>query len=297
MTSPNAYTITNPQNGNLAFKLFHFSDNNHYDYLQRNNYYSLIWVKKGKGKVKADFAEHHFEENSLLAFSPYQPFMICTTENIEGIAIHFHPDFYCIHMHQKEVSCNGVLFNNIYQPPFTQISESATDTFNMVIEQMKNEMQNAGMAQYELLISYLKIFLITASRLKTEQLLEASSNINDTKEPFILQNLKDAIELNFKTKHAPSHYADLLNISAKALAKLSKTHFNKTLTDLISERIIIEAKRELYLTNKAVKEIAYELGYEDEHYFSRFFKTNADISPQGYRETVGFAKATPLTGI
>lgn len=297
MTSPNAYTITNPQNGNLAFKLFHFSDNNHYDHLQRNNYYSLIWVKKGKGKVKADFAEHHFEENSLLAFSPYQPFMICTTENIEGIAIHFHPDFYCIHMHQKEVSCNGVLFNNIYQPPFTQISESATDTFNMVIEQMKNEMQNAGMAQYELLISYLKIFLITASRLKTEQLLEATNHINDTKEPFILQNLKDAIELNFKTKHAPSHYADLLNISAKALAKLSKAHFNKTLTDLISERIIIEAKRELYLTNKAVKEIAYELGYEDEHYFSRFFKTNADISPQGYRETVGFAKATPLTGI
>ena len=297
MTSPNAYTITNPQNGNLAFKLFHFSDNNHYDHLQRNNYYSLIWVKKGKGKVKADFAEHHFEENSLLAFSPYQPFMICTTENIEGIAIHFHPDFYCIHMHQKEVSCNGVLFNNIYQPPFTQISESATNTFNMVIEQMKNEMQNAGMAQYELLISYLKIFLITASRLKTEQLLEATNHINDTKEPFILQNLKDAIELNFKTKHAPSHYADLLNISAKALAKLSKAHFNKTLTDLISERIIIEAKRELYLTNKAVKEIAYELGYEDEHYFSRFFKTNADISPQGYRETVGFAKATPLTGI
>ena len=297
MTSPNAYTITNPQNGNLAFKLFHFSDNNHYDHLQRNNYYSLIWVKKGKGKVKADFAEHHFEENSLLAFSPYQPFMICTTENIEGIAIHFHPDFYCIHMHQKEVSCNGVLFNNIYQPPFTQISESATNTFNMVIEQMKNEMQNAGIAQYELLISYLKIFLITASRLKTEQLLEATNNINDTKEPFILQNLKDAIELNFKTKHAPSHYADLLNISAKALAKLSKAHFNKTLTDLISERIIIEAKRELYLTNKAVKEIAYELGYEDEHYFSRFFKTNADISPQGYRETVGFAKATPLTGI
>jgi YesN/AraC family two-component response regulator len=223
--------------------------------------------------------------------------MICTAENIEGVAIHFHPDFYCIHMHQKEVSCNGVLFNNIYQPPFIQISESATDTFNMVIEQMKNEMQNAGMAQYELLVSYLKIFLITASRLKTEQLLEATNNINDTKEPFILQNLKDAIELNFKTKHAPSHYADLLNISAKALAKLSKTHFNKTLTDLISERIIIEAKRELYLTNKSVKEIAYELGYEDEHYFSRFFKTNADISPQGYRETVGFAKATPLTGI
>lgn len=76
----------------------------------------------------------------------------------------------------------------------------------------------------------------------------------------------------------------------EALLKLTKNYFKKTLTDLIAERIIIEAKRELYLTNKAVKEIAYELGYEDEHYFSRFFKTNADISPQLYREMAGFGR-------
>jgi AraC-like DNA-binding protein len=289
MSSQNVSTLINPQNGNLAFKILPFEDNGHFDHLQRNNYYSLIWVTKGKGKVKAVFAEHHFEENSLLAFSPYQPFMLCVSEPIEGIAIHFHPDFYCIHMHQKEVSCNGVLFNNIYQPPYVKVTESAGQTFKMVLEQMKAEIKNAELAQYELLISYLKIFLITASRLKTEQLEEMNS-IPDAKEPLILQNLKDAIELNFKTKHSAGNYADLLNISAKALAKLSKNYFNKTLTDLISERIIIEAKRELYMTNKTVKEIAYQLGYDDEHYFSRFFKTNADVSPQIYRETVGFGK-------
>jgi AraC family transcriptional regulator, transcriptional activator of pobA len=151
-------------------------------------------------------------------------------------------------------------------------------------------MQNQALAQYELLVSYLKIFLITASRLKTEQQPEAKQAVEDLKEPFILQNLKDSIEKDFKTKHSASDYADALNISSKALAKITKTYFNKTLTELISERIVIEAKRELYLTNKSVKEIAYELGYEDEHYFSRFFKTNADVSPQIYRETVGVGK-------
>lgn len=295
MTNPNVFTLTNPQNGNLAFKLFHFNDNSHFDHLQRNNYYSLIWVQKGSGKVKADFAEHHFEANSLLAFSPYQPFMICSDEPIEGIAIHFHSDFYCIYMHQKEVSCNGVLFNNIYQPPFTEIPEETAKTFAIIIEQIKTEMQNPALAQYEFLISCLKIILITASRLKTEQ--SVPETISPDKEPFILQSLKDAIEDNFKTDHSPSSYADKLHISAKALAKLTKSHFNKTLTDMISERIIIEAKRELYMTNKAIKEIAYELGYDDEHYFSRFFKTNADVSPQLFRDTVGFAKATPATGI
>ncbi|WP_278021813.1 helix-turn-helix domain-containing protein [Flavobacterium ginsengisoli] len=65
-----------------------------------------------------------------------------------------------------------------------------------------------------------------------------------------------------------------------------------TLSDLITERIIVEAKRELYLTNKTVKEIAYELGYDDEYYFSRVFKGKTDISPQLYRDTIGFNRGT-----
>jgi AraC family transcriptional regulator, transcriptional activator of pobA len=82
-----------------------------------------------------------------------------------------------------------------------------------------------------------------------------------------------------------------LNISPKALGKITRNHFNKTLTNMIAERIIIEAKRELYLTSKPVKSIAYELGFNDEFYFSRFFKNNAEVSPQLYRDTVGFARA------
>lgn len=152
-------------------------------------------------------------------------------------------------------------------------------------------MQNADLAQYELLVSYLKILLITASRLKVQQQPDAADELKNHTEPFILQKLKDAIEAHFKTKHSPSDYAGLLYISPKALAKITKSHFNKTLSELINERIIIEAKRELYLTDKTVKEIAYELGYEDEYYFSRFFKINAEVSPQLYRETVGFGKA------
>lgn len=283
-------TLINPQTGNLAFRFFSFEDNSHFDHLQRLNYYSLIWIKKGNGSIKADFSEYGFATNILFAFSPYQPFLFQTNEPIEGVAINFHPDFFCIHKHHQEVACNGVLFNNIYNPPYVTIDENANATFEMVLGQIKAEMQNPALAQYELLVSYLKIFLITASRLKTIQHTEIQVNTPENKEPFILQNLKSYIETHFKTKHSASDYADLLNISANALAKITKSHFNKTLTDLISERIIIEAKRELYLTNKAIKEIAYELGYQDEYYFSRFFKTNADISPQMYRDTVGFGR-------
>jgi AraC family transcriptional regulator, transcriptional activator of pobA len=294
MTDQTVFTLVNPQNGNLAFKLFSFEGDSYFDHIQRNNYYSLVWFTKGNGKVKADFSEYELEVDSLFAFSPYQPFMVKANKNVTGLALQFHPDFFCIHKHQAEVACNGVLFNNIYNPPFVKIDKNSAETFHMLINQIKAEMQNPALAQYELLISYLKIVLITASRLKTEQEPQVLNAIAELKEPFILQSLKDAIEKDFKTKHTPSDYAKSLNISAKALAKITKTHFNKTLTDLISERIVIEAKRELYLTNKAVKEIAFELGYEDEYYFSRFFKNNADVSPQAYRDSVGSGRAAAM---
>jgi AraC-like DNA-binding protein len=289
MTQQNTYTLVNPQTGNLAFKLFLFDDNSYFDHLQRNNFYSLIWIKGGDGTAKADFLEYPIVPGSLFAFSPYQPFMFLG--NINGIALQFHPDFFCIHKHQKEVACNGVLFNNIYNPPFVHIDATAENSLSVLLEQIKAEMQNPALAQYELLVSYLKIFLITTSRLKTQQQPEAQKAIVDTEEPFILQKLKDFIEKHYKTKHNAGSYADMLNITPKALAKITKTHFNKTLTDLITERIIIEAKRDLYLTNKPVKEIAYDLGYSDESYFSRFFKINTDVSPQLYRDTVGFNRA------
>src|SRR5262245_42302387 len=113
MSEPAAFTLINPQNGNLAFKFVTFNDGNNFDHLQRQNYYSLIWVKRGRGSMRADFKEYSLVSDSLFAFSPYQPFVFLP-EDLHGVALHFHPDFFCIHKHQAEVACNGVLFNNIY---------------------------------------------------------------------------------------------------------------------------------------------------------------------------------------
>lgn len=289
---PNPLTLLNKQTGDLAFKLFTLKDTNQFDHVQRLNYYSMIWIKKGSGKAIVDFSEYKFSENSLFSFTPYQPFMFKSEEELEGVVLNFHPDFFCIHKHHHQVACNGVLFNDIYSAPFVSVDANSKYSFTLILSQLETELQNPSLAQYELLVSYLKIFLIKASRLKTEQNTDRLDSLDvQNSGPFILQNLKDQIETNFKNKHSAGEYAEILNISTKALAKITKAYFNKTLTDLISERIMIEAKRELYLTDKSIKEIAFELGYDDEHYFSRFFKNKADISPSIYRDTVGFAKA------
>ncbi len=291
MQTEKALTLINPKNGNLAFKIFSFDDDSHFDHVQRNNYYSIVLVLNGGGKLKADFSAYDITGAGIMCFAPYQPFMLSAAEGLNGIVLNFHPDFFCIHKHQKEVACHGVLFNNIYQSSYISLNQKDADNLCGIIEQLRTEMQNPELAQYELLISYLKIFLITASRLRVSQSEDMQNDVASLKEPFVLQNLKDAIEENFRTKHSPAEYAGLLNISPKALGKITRQHFNKTLTNMIAERIIIEAKRELYLTSKPVKSIAYELGFNDEFYFSRFFKNNADVSPQLYRDTVGFARA------
>jgi AraC-like DNA-binding protein len=296
MTSPSAYTIINPRNGHLAFKVYSFGDNSSFDHLQRLNYYTVILLVQGRGKLSVDFAECDVSGNSLLFFAPYQPFMLQSSEDLRGIVLHFHSDFFCIHQHQKEVACNGVLFNNVYQAPVLPVSPAEMDGFREWVEQMKPEIQQTALAQHELLVSYLKIFLIRASRLKHTQQQSELQEITDRRKFEIAQELKESIEKHYRVMHSAGDYADLLHISSKVLARITKAQFNKTITALVSERIVIEAKRELYMTSKTVKEIAYLLGFEDEFYFSRFFKNNADVSPQVFRENVGFARAEPEAG-
>ncbi|PKG41566.1 helix-turn-helix domain-containing protein [Psychroflexus sp. MES1-P1E] len=287
MNKKQSHTIINQQSGDLAFKLLFFDDNSHFDHLQRNNYFTLIWLKRGIGSLRTVYSEYDLEKNVMFAFAPYQPFMI-QGEKCKGIAIYFHSDFFCIHKHHTEVTCNGVLFNNIHQSPIFSVNTSTEQTFENLIENIKKEIRNTSLAQYEMLISYIKILLITASRIKSEIInIEPLTEV----EPEKLQQLKDLIEHQFKTIHSTSEYSSQLNVSQKALSKLVKVHYNKTFKELLTERIIIEAKRELYLTNKTVKEIAYEMGYEDEYYFNRLFKKKTDISPQLYRSSVGFGKA------
>jgi AraC-like DNA-binding protein len=254
---------------------------------QHRNCFSLIWITEGNGRVKVDFTEYAFNKNYLFSFSPNQPFQFLT-EKIKGIAIYFHPDFFCIHNQQTEAAC---LFNNIQLLPYILVDEKYAAQYDLLTGLMKDEIKTAAIAHYEILVSYLRILLVITSRVKTEQQPETLSFVPDNKDPFILQTLKDRIEKDFRKKHSAGDYARSLNISVKTLAKITSHHFNKTLTELISERIIMEAKRELYMTKKPVKEIAYELGYEDEHYFSRFFKSNVDISPQIYRKTIGFSRS------
>jgi AraC family transcriptional regulator, transcriptional activator of pobA len=216
---------------------------------------------------------------------------------LKGVMINFHPDFFCIFRHQNEVATNGILFNDPNNPPFFNIPENESSSIYSIIEHIKTEMLLAGLAQQDLLVAYLKILLIRAIKiksLKSTALLLMEQGTSDTN---LLRQLKEMIEMHFRTKHGGGEYAELLNVSIKTLGRFVKNHFQKTLTEIISERIILEAKRELNLSAGSIKEIAYDLGFKDEYHFSRYFKNKVKVSPQLFRNSLRNARYGPLKSV
>ncbi len=205
---------------------------------------------------------------------------------LKGVAINFHPDFFCIFRHQNEVACDGILFNDPDNPPFFNIPENEGSSLYSIIEHITAEMSFAGLAQHDLLIAYFKILLIRAIRIKFLKCPTSLPLDKDATDATLLRQLNRMVELHFKTKHSGGDYAELLNIPIKTLGRIVKNHFQKTMTEIISERIILEAKRDLNLSSRSIKEIAYDLGFNDEYHFSRYFKNKIKVSPQSFRNSL-----------
>lgn len=280
-------TILVQHSDELAFKLTSFENLDTFDHLIRYNYYSVILIQKGNLQLKIDLDSYQLSPNTAICLSPYQPFMMTSQEEICIYMLNFHPDFFCTYRHQNEIETEGILFNNFSSVPFfpvTNLSKLVASIHSMNAEIIKNQI-----GIHEVLISALKIFLIKLVREK--QIAGKIDNTLKVKEkPILLHNLVDSIEKNFKNLHTTKDYAQVLFVTPQQLNKVVKSSCNISASQMIINRIMIEAKRELYLTSKAVKEISNNLGYKDEFYFSRVFKKQIGVSPKRYRDTVGFAK-------
>lgn len=277
--------LFDPRSAGVAFKVERIGVTSGLSQPQRCNYFSVLWIRNGKGKFHTDLANYDFQSPALLFANPYQTFFLDSDEALEGVCLQFHANFFCIETYHEEVGCNGVLFNNLYGAPIVRLDDQGAREFEVLISRMKSELEGSGLAQAEVLVSYLKIFLIGATRLKLEQQQQQfASGVAAPRPPQALQRLAELIEEHYRTKRSPSEYAALLHLSPKTLGKLVKSHWHKTPTELIRERLLKHAQWQLLHTARPVKEIAWEVGFEDEHYFSRLFKRVTGRSPTAFRE-------------
>ena len=241
--------------------------------------YSIYWIKEGKGTYNIDFESYSFDGNVLFFLSPGQIFAVDSEKIKEAYKISFIRDFYCIQTHDKEVSCNGVLFNNIYETPFVKPTEPAIKKLDFIISNLIEEFQQQETAQYDMLQAYLKQFIVLSVRIKKEDF-----QIKDDPQTKLYKDFSLLVDLNFKKEHTVTYYAQRLGLSPKSITKHFQKNGSASPSDYIKNRLLLEAKRQLIYTDDSVKQIAYDLGFNDPAYFTRFFTKSELKSPLQFKK-------------
>jgi AraC-like DNA-binding protein len=275
-------TLYDPRNGDLALKVADLADAD-LSLTARTNYFTIYWIQAGQGTFWADSACHAFADQSLLFFVPYQNIRLEPVGPVRGLALQFHANFLCIVTYHHEVGCDGILFNDLYGLPVVQLDERHRPEIANLFTHIRRELDECGLAHCEVLLSYLKILLVQATRLKVEQ-QDVQREGSAPQRSAVLVKLRELLEASYQKLHGPADYARLLHMTPRALGKLVKEHLGKTLSELIRERIVKQARWDLIHTSKPVKQIAHELGFDDELYFSRLFKRATGSSPTPFRE-------------
>lgn len=97
-------------------------------------------------------------------------------------------------------------------------------------------------------------------------------------------NFLAILEENYQRPVGVEFYAEKLFMSSRNLNLICKNIVEQSVSEIIETRKLIEAKKLLITTNKAISEIAYELGYNENSYFSNVFKKKSGQSPSEFRE-------------
>ncbi len=243
---------------------------------------TFVWNRGTSMKIAVNEISYKLLENDIIILTNHHTIEDVVFESIR--LIKFNLPF--INHIDNEVgkSLKGALFFNVTNAPILSIEENELDAFEYSWDIFCMEMKSRDNLQYEMLQSILKRIIILCARKLTKEVAITSVK----RESDILREFKFLVENYFSKHHDVAFYASKLNKSPKTLSNLFSSLCDRTPMDIIHERIMVHARRQIYHTTKSIKEIAYDLGYEDIQTFSRFFKNKEGLSPNQYREKSRF---------
>jgi AraC-like DNA-binding protein len=252
--------------------------------------YTVYFIPEGQGTFHADFGAFAFTGPVLLFSTPLQVIYIDDCQVTKSNIIQFHSDFYCIEYHREEVACNGLLFNNIYLDPVVVLTEREAKIFELLLGQIDDEFMQPTPSDI-VLRAFLQLFLAKASTIKMSAI---SARQDKPEKDELMERFRQLLDQHFLDLHKPSDYASLLAVSPDTFTRRCSKYFRKSPSQLIQERLILEAKKQLHLTRQSIKEIAYNLKFQDEFYFSRVFKKFTKVAPQTFRDKTGISIVADL---
>jgi AraC-like DNA-binding protein len=244
-------------------------------------YIKLLYLPGGY-TLTIDFKQFKTAEECLFFVNSNQYFKLEDAGKQPGLLIYYNRDFYCVQIHDAEVACDGLLFNNVFEIPMVRLTAADNQRIAGMIMNIRDEFNEQLSSREEMIRTYLKQIIILATRRWKQQHMD-HGKLEPSYDMEFFRDFSRLVEIHFREKHGLADYAVLLAMAPKTLnkklAKLNITHPN----DLIKDRIILEAKRLLAYTGMSIKEIAYHLGYDDPAYFNRLFTNKCQSPPATFR--------------
>lgn len=255
-----------------------------YDFISkphRHDFFFMGYFAQGSGTHTIDFITYDIQPGDAFFMSPAQVHSWELSPDIDGFVVCFSADFYLKDFAQHKLF-DFPFFKTTQYQPLLRLTSSHTDFVTSTLEAMHTEFSRQEKRVDEVLQSYLNILLITLSRIYQQH---TTSNTS----PHLIhqiRQLESLIDNHYAHEKSAQAYADMMHLSVKQLNHICKTTLNKSTSELIHERIVLEAKRLLVHSDWTIAQIGAHLQYFDNAYFTRFFKKMTGLTPDQFRKVV-----------
>lgn len=254
----------------------YLSRNKNMVFPHRHNFYHFLYFTQGDGYHSIDFDRFAVSAGQIYFMIPGQIHTWEFEGDVDGYVVNFDKDLFKNFLLRPDYLTSFSFLSGLVRDQVFVVPEAKRPSVVDLFQRMLAQLHQQDFIRISLL--YLFQFL-EEDRSKLTAVSEASA-YNHT----LLRNFLNLIELNYKNLKLPKDYAALLYITPNHLNALCKELLGQSAGDLIRNRIVLEAKRLLVIRDYSIAEIAYMLNFNDNSYFTKFFKKIEGVTPEEFRK-------------
>ena len=245
--------------------------------LHKHDFFFVLALHKGTGMHEIDFIPYGIHDNSIFILRPGQVHRLVLGAGSTGFLMEFDLAFY-----QPKHTITDQRWKKASGKNYCEVEAGRFMKLHVFLENVFDEFTTKQDGHTEAIKANLDLFFIEYTRQSRNPKSLTKTDNGYTQDRF--EELAGLLETNIGSMKNVSQYAELLSLSPYQLNAITKTSVGKTVSDLINEQIILEAKRYLLATHSQIKDLADHLGYEDVSYFIRFFRKQTGHSPEAFRK-------------
>ena len=247
----------------------------------KHSYFEVCFFTDGSGEHEIDFRTHKIVSPGIHFLRPGQVHVIRRGKEYQGYLLVFSEEFFNLNFQNMEVIPGYPLITQLENGPILNLTQEQYDDFLQLIQNIKKELVNSDEESDKIIVSFLKIFFLKLRQNFSK--LVTTKNETSSRMRGLVYRFNQLVEENYTQIHHVKEYAEVLGESPINLNRAIKSVTGKTASEIIIERLILEAKRLLIYSDLNNKEVAYKLNYEDPSYFARIFRRKTGLTPSAFR--------------